>query len=72
MKFANKYDAKQFYINGAWVAPLKGVSSFDIVNPATEAKIGELSLGSAQDADAAVKAARGLLRIMPQCRLRIV
>ncbi len=47
-----------FYIDGAWVPPSAGASVADIVNPATEHVIGQLSLGTAGDADRAVAAAR--------------
>jgi len=46
----------QFYINGAWVNPVQP-RSLDVVNPATEAVYGKISLGSAADVDAAVAAA---------------
>lgn len=49
----------QFYINGAWVAPLPGGRVVDVINPATESLIGQISLGTAQDVDAAVAAAKG-------------
>jgi len=47
-----------FYINGEWVAPAAGATVMDIVNPATEEVVGKLSLGTAEDADRAVAAAR--------------
>ena len=47
----------QFYIDGAWVAPLQA-NPFAVINPATEKQIGTISIGSAADADKAVKAAR--------------
>ena len=52
----NSNNAK-FYIDGAWVSPAVP-KSFDLVNPATEEPIGAISLGSAQDVDRAVVAAR--------------
>ncbi|MGE0543658.1 MAG: aldehyde dehydrogenase family protein, partial [Dehalococcoidia bacterium] len=45
-----------FYINGEWVAP-KGTATIDVLNPATEAVVATLPLGTAADADAAVAAA---------------
>jgi aldehyde dehydrogenase (NAD+) len=48
---------KKFYINGAWVDPIEP-RSFDVVNPATEEVVGQISLGSAKDVDKAVAAAR--------------
>jgi len=50
-------ECKQFYIDGAWVAPT-APKEFHVVNPATEEKIGTISLGSAADVDKAVAAAR--------------
>ncbi|SPA39622.1 3-succinoylsemialdehyde-pyridine dehydrogenase [Cupriavidus taiwanensis] len=47
-----------FYINGEWVAAASTAITMDIVNPATEAVIGKLSLGTTDDADRAVAAAR--------------
>src|ERR1700690_3188029 len=47
----------RFYIDGAWVSPAV-LKSFALVNPAPEEPIGAISLGSAQDVDRAVAAAR--------------
>ncbi len=47
----------QFYIAGRWVAPLGESRAFDIVDPSTEQSIGQVTLGSAIDADRAVQAA---------------
>jgi aldehyde dehydrogenase (NAD+) len=47
----------KFYIDGAWVDPATP-KSLDVINPATEAVAGHISLGSAVDVDRAVKAAR--------------
>ncbi len=46
----------QFYIDGKWVDPVEP-HPLDVVNPATEAVYGRISLGSAADVDAAVSAA---------------
>ena len=46
----------QFYIDGQWVDPVKP-NSLDVVNPATEAVYGRISIGSAADVDKAVVAA---------------
>ncbi|MCC5870270.1 MAG: aldehyde dehydrogenase family protein [Gammaproteobacteria bacterium] len=51
------YDYRQFYINGQWVDPV-AAKTLEVINPATEAVIGKISLGSAEDVDRAVKAAR--------------
>lgn len=48
----------RFYINGEWVEPSPGATSFDIVDPATEEPTGKLAMGSADDADRAISAAR--------------
>ena len=46
-----------FYIDGAWVPPVRP-ATHEVVNPATEQPIARISLGSADDVDKAVKAAR--------------
>jgi len=48
---------KQFYINGQWVDPVKP-NSFDVINPATEEVCAHISLGSEEDVNAAVAAAK--------------
>ena len=50
-------NAMKFYIDGAWVDPVEP-RSVDVINPATEAVLGQISLGSAKDVDLAVTAAR--------------
>jgi aldehyde dehydrogenase (NAD+) len=50
-------DHLEFYIDGAWVPPAKPATR-DVINPATEQSIGKISMGSAEDVDRAVKAAR--------------
>jgi aldehyde dehydrogenase (NAD+) len=47
----------KFYIDGAWVDPVNA-RSIDVINPATEEPIAQISLGSAADVDKAVAAAR--------------
>ena len=51
----------QFYINGNWVDPVQP-SKLQVINPATEKSIGEISVGSALDIDNAVTAARGAFK----------
>ena len=51
------YDNRQFYIDGAWVDPIEP-KEFKVINPATEAVAGVISMGSAKDVDRAVGAAR--------------
>jgi aldehyde dehydrogenase (NAD+) len=46
-----------FYINGAWVAPLSG-TRIGVENPATEEIVCEVAMGNAADADRAILAAR--------------
>jgi aldehyde dehydrogenase (NAD+) len=46
----------QFYIDGQWIDPVEP-RTLDVVNPATEAVYGRISLGSAADVDKAVAAA---------------
>jgi len=50
-------DYLKFYIDGAWVDPTTP-KTLDVINPATEAVAGRISLGAAADVDRAVKAAR--------------
>ena len=47
----------KFYIDGKWVDPVTP-KALDVINPATEAVCGHISMGSAEDVDRAVKAAR--------------
>ncbi|MFA7552930.1 MAG: aldehyde dehydrogenase family protein [Spongiibacteraceae bacterium] len=51
----------QFYINGEWVNPVT-VRSLDVINPATEEVCGTISLGSTEDVDKAVVAARAAFK----------
>jgi aldehyde dehydrogenase (NAD+) len=51
------YDFRKFFIDGAWVSPA-GRRELDVINPATEAPVGKILLGTAEDVDAAVRAAR--------------
>lgn len=48
---------EQIYVDGAFVTP-EGSERFELFNPATEEKIGEVRLGDAEDARAAISAAR--------------
>ena len=47
----------QFYIDGQWVEPA-GSARLDVINPATEAPVGTIALGTAADVERAVAAAR--------------
>jgi len=48
---------KNFYINGEWVKPIKQ-NDFDVINPSNEEAYAIISLGSEEDTNAAVKAAK--------------
>jgi aldehyde dehydrogenase (NAD+) len=48
----------RFYINGEWVAPGNGATFAEIINPADETLTGTLAMGTSEDADRAVAAAR--------------
>jgi len=50
-------NADRFFINGQWVAP-KGSQTHDVINPATEAVVATISLGSRDDVNDAVAAAK--------------
>ncbi len=50
-------DLRQFYINGSWCDPLEA-RELEVINPATERQIATVSLGTSEDVDLAVKAAR--------------
>jgi len=50
-------EKKQFYIDGAWVAPVKA-NDFPVIDPSTEETCAVISLGSDADADLAVAAAK--------------
>ncbi len=47
----------KFYIDGEWVDPVQ-LKTLDVENPATEQVAGKIALGSAEDVDKAVNAAR--------------
>jgi aldehyde dehydrogenase (NAD+) len=51
------YENRQFYIDGRWVDPVEP-REFQVINPATEAVAGVVSMGSSKDVDRAVAAAR--------------
>ncbi|HTO80109.1 MAG TPA: aldehyde dehydrogenase family protein, partial [Methylocystis sp.] len=68
-------DYLNFYIDGRWVEPVKP-KTFEVINPATEAVCGHISLGSAADVDRAVKAAaeafKSFSRTSPKERLELL
>ena len=47
----------KFYIDGDWVDPIEP-NSIPVINPASEESIGNVSIGSKEDVDKAVQAAR--------------
>ena len=50
-------DKKNFYINGKWIKPSKP-NDFKVINPSNEEPFAIISLGSKDDTDAAVNAAK--------------
>ncbi|RKR38864.1 aldehyde dehydrogenase family protein [Paraburkholderia sp. BL17N1] len=48
---------QRFYIDGRWIAPAKP-TFMQVINPATEEPVAEIALGSSEDVDRAVSAAR--------------
>jgi len=55
-------DKKNFYINGKWVSP-KNPKEINVIDPATEKSCAVISLGSKDDVDLAVKAAKEAFKI---------
>lgn len=51
------YDERKFYIDGRWVEPVEP-KTYEVINPATEAVAGTISMGGPKDVDLAVAAAR--------------
>ena len=51
------FEKRQFYINGQWVDPIRKHDHF-VINPSTEEPCALISLGSDEDTDAAVSAAK--------------
>ena len=50
-------DKKKFYINGEWISPYKE-NNYNVINPCNEDPFAIISLGSKEDTDLAVKAAK--------------
>ena len=48
----------QHYIAGRFVAPVRDLGRFSVINPATEAQVAEILMGSEDDVDLAVAAAK--------------
>jgi aldehyde dehydrogenase (NAD+) len=55
LKAMQKFE--QFYIDGQWVDPVEA-NTLEVINPATEAPMATISLGTAADVDKAVEAAQ--------------
>jgi aldehyde dehydrogenase (NAD+) len=58
-------NAGNFYIDGAWVAPVEP-KPYPVINPATEAEIASINLAGRQDVDRAVAAAKGAFQSFSQ------
>ena len=54
---AHLRDKRKFYIDGAWVDPARA-NDLEVIDPSTEEPIAVISLGSRDDTDAAVAAAK--------------
>ena len=69
------YEYRQFYIDGQWVDPIQG-TEFQVINPATEATAGVISMGGVKDVERAVAAARRAFdsysQSTPQDRLELL
>jgi len=50
-------DKRKFYIDGMWIDPVEP-NNFEVINPATEESVATISLGSVDDINLAVEAAR--------------
>jgi aldehyde dehydrogenase (NAD+) len=59
------YDYRKFFINGEWLSPA-GRREHEVINPATEQPVGKILLGTAEDVDVAVKAARAAFETWSQ------
>jgi len=68
-------NARNFYINGAWVAPA-APRDFDVIDPSTEEVCEVISLGDQADTDAAVAAAKAAFpawsATAPEARIAVV
>jgi len=68
-------EKRNFYINGAWVAPYTR-RDFEVINPATEQPFAVISLGSEEDANKAIAAAKAAFpawsTVKPADRLEFV
>ena len=51
----------KFYINGSWIEP-NSVEQIEVLNPATEEVLGNITAGTKEDVDIAVEAALMLFK----------
>lgn len=58
-------NARNFYINGQWVPPLAS-RNLDVLNPATEQKVEQISLAGSEDVNRAVLAAKDAFKSWSQ------
>jgi aldehyde dehydrogenase (NAD+) len=58
-------DCRRIYVNGTWVVPEAG-EVIDVINPATEAPVGRITLATPSDVDRAVDAARVAFKTFSQ------
>jgi aldehyde dehydrogenase (NAD+) len=68
-------DKRKFYVEGAWINPDSAYTQ-QVINPATEKPIAEISLASSKDVDIAAKAARAAFPLFsmtsPKRRLELL
>ena len=64
-------DKKKFYINGEWVDP-KNPNNFEVINPSTEEVCAVINLGSSDDTNSAVKAARNAFETWKEKKLLLL
>eukprot|EP00003_Mantamonas_plastica_P012699 TRINITY_DN22652_c0_g1_i1.p2 TRINITY_DN22652_c0_g1~~TRINITY_DN22652_c0_g1_i1.p2 ORF type:complete len:115 (+),score=14.16 TRINITY_DN22652_c0_g1_i1:745-1089(+) len=62
-------NAGKFYINGKWIDPISS-QKMDVINPATEEVITQITLASEEDVDLAVAAAKPTLTANGSIRSR--
>ena len=61
-------NSQKFYINGAWVKPETGSTTFDLIHPANEEKVDTIAMGTKADVDHAVAAAKAAFEIPESLR----
>ncbi|MEO0372066.1 MAG: aldehyde dehydrogenase family protein, partial [Pseudomonadota bacterium] len=57
---------QKFYINGAWVAPEAGSTTFDVIHPGNEEAVATIAMGTSADVDKAVAAAKDAFKTFGQ------